>query len=356
MSEHPLLDLANTAEIKQVKSFREAAERMTGASLAEMFAVEKSTAAAESDSAPKHFLDHDGTIEGEVEGTAAEFAIAIHNSCQEEDYRIALPADGPEIEILDYHVVMTALPPSRRKARFRPVHTMGLMGSTPEGRLAVITADLMPAKSTKGDTPLKMLLEALALAAATEAHRSALTAQASEKFGREISGDPPLVIVLANARYWDLFRKRGAKTAGPWIVQIERLVREIRESLSLDVYLLATRLYGDPGWRLRQSRPLLETAPRVVSGLETPSSERRTRSRSRSSAPDEVIEADPERPVRSYDINEFYFPGDSIQHPTLGSGVVQKVLGPNKVEVLFDDTARVLAQGRGGTPTAVSAG
>ncbi len=351
MSEHPLLDLANTAEIKQVKSFREAAERLTGASLAEMFAVEKSTAAAESDNAPKHFLDHDGSIEGEVEGTAAEFAIAIHNSCQEEDHRIALPADGPEIETLDYHVVMTALPPSRRKARFRPVHTMRLMGSTPEGRIAFITADLMPAKSTKGDTPLKMLLEALALAAATDAHRSTLTAQASEKFGRELTSDPVLLIVLANARYWDLFRKRGAKTAGPWIVQIERLVREIRESLSIDVYLLATRLYGDPGWRLRQARPLLETAPRVVSGLETPSSERR-KSRSRSSGPDEIIEADPERPVRSYDINEFYFPGDSLQHPTLGSGVVQKVLGPNKVEVLFDGTPRLLAQGRGGPPPA----
>ena len=356
MSERPLLDLAVTPEVKQVKSFRSAAEGLTGEQLAEMMAAEKASAAAESEGPPKHFPDdHDGAIEGEPEPSAHEFAIALVNTCKEEEHRIELPADGAEVDLLDYHVLLTSLPKSRRKARLRPVHTASALGLTPEGRLAIVKCEMMPSKSTKGDTPLKLLLEGLALCGAVEAHRATLTEQIREGSEREVSPEPPILMVLANARYWELFRKRSSKTAGPWIVQVERLVREIQAACGIETHLLATRLYGDPGWRLRQGRPLLETAPRVVSGLETPPTQKKTRQKQRAVVVDEVVEADLDRPVRPYNVNEFFYPGDRIQHATLGEGVVQKMLGPTKVEVRFASETRVLVQGRGGAAEAAPA-
>ncbi len=40
-------------------------------------------------------------------------------------------------------------------------------------------------------------------------------------------------------------------------------------------------------------------------------------------------------PMRSYAANEAFKPGDRVAHPTFGDGVVQKLIFPNKVEILF---------------------
>jgi hypothetical protein len=41
------------------------------------------------------------------------------------------------------------------------------------------------------------------------------------------------------------------------------------------------------------------------------------------------------KPKREYAANEAFTSGDRILHPTFGEGVVQKLLYPNKIEVLF---------------------
>ncbi len=41
------------------------------------------------------------------------------------------------------------------------------------------------------------------------------------------------------------------------------------------------------------------------------------------------------RAVRQYAANEAFQAGDRIAHPTFGEGVIQKLIYPNKVEVLF---------------------
>lgn len=60
-----------------------------------------------------------------------------------------------------------------------------------------------------------------------------------------------------------------------------------------------------------------------------------------------VIEADLSRPARSFSIRETYQVGDRVVHPNFGQGVVQTVLGPTKVEVLFGADSKTLVQGRG---------
>ena len=61
---------------------------------------------------------------------------------------------------------------------------------------------------------------------------------------------------------------------------------------------------------------------------------------------DAIVEADLSRPLRSYGIRESYAPGDRIDHPTLGMGVVQAIAGVGKISVLFDDRKSLLVHER----------
>jgi hypothetical protein len=69
--------------------------------------------------------------------------------------------------------------------------------------------------------------------------------------------------------------------------------------------------------------------------------------RPKAGAPAEVrVEADLSRPIRDYALSERFAPGDRISHPKLGLGVVQGIVGPCKMAVLFDDRKIVLVQDR----------
>src|SRR5262245_44303908 len=48
-----------------------------------------------------------------------------------------------------------------------------------------------------------------------------------------------------------------------------------------------------------------------------------------------LVEANPNRPVRDYEITGSFEPGDRILHKIFGEGVVQALPGPGKVEILF---------------------
>lgn len=52
---------------------------------------------------------------------------------------------------------------------------------------------------------------------------------------------------------------------------------------------------------------------------------------------------DPDKPTRSYKINETYQAGEQVQHLRFGVGVVESAAEPGKIAVLFDDGRKVLA-------------
>ncbi len=59
-----------------------------------------------------------------------------------------------------------------------------------------------------------------------------------------------------------------------------------------------------------------------------------------------VVEAQLDRPVRSYAISDTFQPGDRVDHATFGRGVVQRTAGPGKIEILFGSDLKVLAQAK----------
>ncbi len=54
------------------------------------------------------------------------------------------------------------------------------------------------------------------------------------------------------------------------------------------------------------------------------------------------------RPVRPYAANEAFKMGDRVNHPSFGEGVVQKLIHPNKMEIIFRSDIKVLIHA--GTP------
>jgi hypothetical protein len=51
---------------------------------------------------------------------------------------------------------------------------------------------------------------------------------------------------------------------------------------------------------------------------------------------------DPNRPVRSYDMNSMFSAGDVIKHPKFGLGAVETTFPPNKIEVRFEEGKKLL--------------
>jgi hypothetical protein len=56
-----------------------------------------------------------------------------------------------------------------------------------------------------------------------------------------------------------------------------------------------------------------------------------------------LVEPDMSRPARAYNAKESYQPGDRVEHPKFGLGVVEITTEPGKMQVLFSEGRRVLA-------------
>jgi len=61
-----------------------------------------------------------------------------------------------------------------------------------------------------------------------------------------------------------------------------------------------------------------------------------------------LVVADPNRAPRPYDASESYAPGDRVEHPAFGPGVVERIVGANKVQIFFAGGSRVLVHRRAG--------
>lgn len=336
---HPLLELASREDVADVNEFCRVAGTLMGEKLAEAYRAEMTDAPSLAPESAKFFVGHDGKV---AKPEKAKFdrdhlAMALWNHYRQNGTRIGLP-DGTEVELLDYNVAFVS--PKDKDAKLRKFDLLGL---AEDGRVVVIALRYMAKKSTKGDTPLQLLLEGLAACAVAQAKQDALQTELSETFQRDVSTDPPLLMLAANSRYWDLYRRRAAKAAGPWLEELERIGKEIEASVGVAVRFVNLDLSGDPSWELRDAAPTLLAKPRIHSALKEKA---KSRAKAGAAVAAAIVAANPERPARAYSMRETYQPGDVVEHPTLGKGVVQSVIGPLKVEILFGAERRILVQGK----------
>jgi hypothetical protein len=342
-----LLDYAGHADVRQVKEFPSAAARLDVDRLAAWFEAEVAGAPRRGDAGKAFLVGHTGeVVTGRRRAREEELlAAALWRRSREVGRGFPLPNQDGWLEPVDYLVPLRA-----RREDSGPAE-IPLLAILPGERLAVVALKYVPpgAPRTSGATPLRLLLEGLAAAAGAAANRAALVAEVQAATGRTLADAPPAVVVLPTSRYWEICRRRGPQRGAAWIRELERLAGELEEKLGIAIRYFGLKLEAEPVWELREDGPHLTTDARIVPAWEIGAARLRPKPRSgkaKASPAETVVAADPTRPPRAYAASESYRPGDTIEHATLGRGVVQTVSGPGKISVLFERGRCVLVHGR----------
>jgi hypothetical protein len=352
---HPLLALSQDRDVRHSSGFRRAAADLSGELLAAHWRDGLRDAPRRAEAGKRYLQPHGGRAATERQRSRDDehLASALVRWCREGGKTLALPEEGA-VDFFDWGVPLKASAAEAKLGAADPnkgVERIDLLGATADERPAFgFLKYLEPgaARAGTGDTPLRFLLEALAHGAIGEANRAALGSEIEAAHARRWSDAPPAILLLASPRYWSLCRRREAQKGAAWIQQLERLARETEQQLGISLHFVGLELEGDPGWAYDEQGPRLDAAPRLARAWEPGAGRVRPRPRPRPKAAepvDLVIEADLARPVRSYGPHESYHPGDRIEHPTLGLGIVQKCF-PGKVEVRFGEATSRLVAGR----------
>jgi hypothetical protein len=358
VSQHPLIALAGRREVRQSKGFRKVAADLSGVELAGLYADEKKAAPRRREAGKRFLQPHSGKAPRERRRSqdALHLGAALIEACRAAGRGLALPEEGA-VEFFDWGVPLKAAAADRSLGDQDPnkgVERIDLIGIGPDDRMVLGFLKYLEPDASRagtGDTPLRALLVALAHTAIADANRTELAEECEAAHGRTWSDAPPLVLLIASPRYWELCRKREAQKGAAWIHEMERLARDAEEHIGVQVEYLGLALQGDPGWSYAEEGPVFEAPPRLTSAWPPGAGKVRPKPKPRpKTAPQEpeIIEADPNRPVRSYGISESYQPGDRIEHTTLGLGVVQRIAGAGKIEVLFGDSSSLLVHERPG--------
>lgn len=357
---HPLIALAADKDVRQAAAFRARAESITGAQLADAYEQEKREAPHLHDAGKRYLAPRGGKPATERKQSKDEehAAAALVRYGLARGDGLPLPDATLRLLPLDYAVRVKTGPADAPETR--GIGRIDLLAVTSDDRLSVVKMRILGPSETRcgvGDTPLRAMLEALALTAIAHANLPALRSEITERFGRSISDTAPMCVVAASPVYWRLCRRREAQRGAGWIRELERLSQEIEQSLGVSVRFLSLELPGDPGWVYREDGPAIDGVPHFSLAWEPGAGRVRPKARPRSkpSAPEVVIvAADPSRPPRRYAVTDSYRSGDQIEHPTLGVGVVQGVVGRGKVRVRFDGRESVLVHERGATIAAAT--
>ena len=360
MERHPLIALANSRDVKQAKGFRVVAEGLSGESLDELYKQEVANAPRRKEASKTYFGSHPKAPTGRRNGKDPEhLAMALLGASRAaeagEDGRggLQLPQGG-SLTLLDYQVPVATAAVAKNLGDADPNKGIGkvdLLGLLPDDRLAVIVVKFVPPSATRGgtgDTPLRALLDGLALTAIVDANRDAIAEAVIDVAGREVSAEAPALILLGGSRYWEICRKREAQKGAGWIRELERIGREVPEVTGVEILYLGIQVEGDPGWEYGDAGPVITGSPSLAPAWEARAGKLKPKPKPRPKSGDEdvLVEADLSRPARSYGIRESYSPGDRIDHPTLGLGVVQAIAGVGKISVLFDDRKSLLVHER----------
>jgi len=357
LSLHPLITLANDRDVKQAKGFRAAAEKLTGVSLETDYQTESANSPKRSAEDLKHLNVRVGRKAKQRQNNKDEkhLAEAIARAANgEAPPALELPS-GESLTIVDHSVPIKTAAADKDKGDADPnagVDEIPLLAVIGEDRPAVVVLKFLEPEATRsgaGDTPLRLFLQGLTHAAFVDGNRAALGAEILEATGKTLGEEAPAVILAASPQYWKLCRKREAQKGAGWIRELERIAREIGESIGTEVFFvgLSTDTSEGVGWNYDDEGAVLAGAITLDKAWETGAGKLKPKPKPKKTDPaDAIVEADLTRPIRTYNIRESFEPGDRIAHKTLGEGVVQGVTGRGKIAVLFGEEKKLLIHER----------
>jgi hypothetical protein len=356
LSLHPLIDLSVDRKVKQAKGFRSAAAELNGKGLEAQYQQEQQNAPRRKDEGNKYLGVRTGRTPSDRQSGKDDrhLALAVAAWCKSTGEGVEMPT-GDKLEIVDSTVPLRTAAPDRARADDDPnkgVDDIDLLGLLPDDRLTIIRCKYLAPDATRGgagDTPLRALLAGLAQAAMCDSNREALGEEILEATGRTISNEAPALIIAGSPRYWELCRKREAQKGAGWIRELDRLGREIAETIGVEVFFIGIELEGNPGWSYGEEGPVLDAEPDLGPAWEIGAGKLKPKPKAKAKQKSdvaEIVEADFSKPPVAYAITASYEPGDRIDHPKLGQGVVQGVVGRGKISVLFNEEAKLLIHER----------
>ena len=149
---------------------------------------------------------------------------------------------GGQFRLLDYQF------PLKAKRSDKGIGKVDLLGVTDQGRLMVIEFKVKRRDGTRGETPMKALMEGLRYAAIVMANREKIAKEAKDnqcirKHLDEfeicsISEESPLVQILAPKSWWEAWLTlpdSTQKAAGCWGPEFAQLLRDIKKKVSVFV-------------------------------------------------------------------------------------------------------------------------
>ena len=180
------------------------------------------------ESGKPYFVGHDGKHSADGSNRQEEIlAIALWNL----KTSWPRPGDG-RFRLLDYQF------PLKARRSDQGIGKVDLLGVTDQGRLMVIELKVKPADGSRGETPMKALVEGLRYAAIIQANREVIAEEAKACFHKEISAEPPLVQLLAPQAWWEGWLNMPGSTreaAGCWEPEFARLLRDIEKKICVTV-------------------------------------------------------------------------------------------------------------------------
>jgi hypothetical protein len=132
--------------------------------------------------------------------------------------------DGTDLNFLDYQV------PLKARAADVAVRAVDLIGLVENANLCIIELKVLSSNKTS-NSPLQAFLEALAYSAIIDANSADIASEVEEKFGYQIIGDKPMIIIMAPRNYWDWCL--GIKQAGNWCGALIELTTSLESALGL---------------------------------------------------------------------------------------------------------------------------
>jgi len=360
VSAHPILALVQDHDVKQAKGFRAAAERISGATLEADYQAEVAAAPRRSAQGLAHLGVRTGRRakarqHGRDERHLAEAIgrAAAAGNLTAPNRALELPA-GEVVTIVDYNVPIRTAAPDPERGAADPnagVEDIPLLAVIGEDRPAVVVLKYIEPDSNRSganDTPLRLLLQGFAHAAAFDANREALREEIKTAIGKTTGDEAPAIIIAASPRFWELCRKREAQKGAAWIRELERIARESAEAIGCEVIFVGLATQGVPGWSYDDEGAVLSGPIAITKAWEGSAGKLKAKPKSTKKAEPtiRIVEADLDRPARRYSIRDTYQPGDRIEHPKLGEGVVQELTGRDKILVLFGADKKLLVHGR----------
>jgi hypothetical protein len=363
VSLHPLIALVSDRDVKQAKGFRAAAEKLTGTSVEADYQIEIANSPRRSGEGLAYLGVRPGRkAKGRQHGRDEKhLAEAIARAARDASEDSLVPASlelptGESIIFIDSSVPIKTAAPDKEKGDADPnagVEDLPLLAMVGEDKIAVVVLKYLEPDATRsgaGDTPLRLLLQGLAHSAAVDANGEALRAEIKEATGKTTGGEAPAVIIAASPKYWELCRKREAQKGAGWIRELERIAREIGETIGTEVFFVGMTLEtqdSEPGWEYDDEGPTLASKLGFVKAWETGAGKLKPKPKPKKIDPaDVIVEADLSKPLLPYSIRDSYERGDRIAHTKLGEGVVQGVVGRGKIAVMFGEEKKLLIHER----------